>query len=231
MRQDATVFLVQSDKIARMRSRILLLCLAFAVFGCGLPAIGSPASTSAPSGTTLFRDDFSSPASGWDRNKNAEGVMDYDGGGYRMLVNALQVNLWSTPHKDFSDVRLEVDAGKLGGPDENRIGLICRSNGESYYFFIISNDGYYGLGIFGHGQANLLGQDQMQFNDKIMTGAAVNHLRADCNGDTLTFYVNGFQLAQVHNTVLKHGDVGLLTGTFSQPGVDVVYDNFVVVKP
>jgi hypothetical protein len=217
-----------------MRSHLPVLCLVLTVFACGLPSIGSPSSTSVPSSATLFKDDFSSPASGWNRNKSTEGVMDYDGGGYRMLVNALQVNLWSTPHKDFGDVRVEVDAGKLGGPDENRIGLICRYSNTlavQYYFFIMSSDGYYGLGIFGHGQANLLGQDQMQFNDKILTGAAVNHLRADCSGDTFTFYVNGFQLAQVHNAVLKHGDVGLLTGTFSQPGVDVVYDNFVVVKP
>lgn len=214
-----------------MRSWVLLIGLTFTVFGCGLPAAGSPASTSAPSETTLFEDDFSSPASGWTRTKYAQGIMDYDGGGYRMLVNALQVNLWSTPHKDFGDVRLEVDAGKLGGPDENRIGLICRSSGESYYFFIISSDGYYGLGIFAKGQARLLGQGAMQYSDKINTGAAVNHLRADCSGDALSFYVNGSQLAEAHDPTLTHGDVGLLAGTFSQPGVDVVYDNFVVMRP
>ncbi len=157
--------------------------------------------------------------------------MDYDGGGYRMLVNALQVNFWSTPHKDFSDVRIEVDAGKLGGPDENRIGLICRYTGNQYYFFIISSDGYYGIGIFKNNQATLLGQSEMQSSDKITTGTAINHLRADCNGNTLTFYVNGSQLAQAHDSTLTHGDVGLLAGTFSHPGVDVLFDNFVVMKP
>jgi hypothetical protein len=30
---------------------------------------------------------------------------------------------------------------------------------------------------------------------------------------------------------LKHGDVGLLAGTFAHPGVDVIFDNFVVMKP
>ena len=157
--------------------------------------------------------------------------MDYDGGAYRILVNALQVNFWSTPHKDFSDVRMEVDAGKIAGPDENRIGLICRYTGNQYYFFIISSDGYYGIGIFNNGQAALLGQSEMQASDKIKTGAAINHLRADCNGDTLTLYVNGFQLAQVQDPNLKHGDVGLLAGTFTHPGVDVIFDNFVVMKP
>ena len=208
----------------------LIPFIALIIFACGLPAI--PASVSAvPSGTTLFKDDFSSPASGWDHTKYAQGIMDYDGGGYRILVNTLQANFWSTPHKYFSDVRMEVDAGKLAGPDENRIGLICRSDGKAYYFFIISSDGYYGLGIFMNGQAALLGQSEMQASLKINTGMAINHLRADCNGDDLTFYVNGTKLADIHDPTLQHGDVGLLAGSFNQPGVDIVFDNFVVIKP
>ena len=157
--------------------------------------------------------------------------MDYDGGAYRMLVTGQDLNLWSTPHEDFTDVRVEVDAGKLGGPNENRIGLICRSAGQTYYFFIISSDGYYGLGIFNNGQARLLGQDQMQPSAAIHAGLAINHLRLDCSGDALTVFANGLQLAQAHDPTLKHGDVGLLAGTFKQPGADVVFDNFVVFQP
>jgi hypothetical protein len=179
----------------------------------------------------LFKDDFSSPASGWDRYKSAEGTMDYDGGGFRMLVNALQVNFWSVPHKDFRDVRIEADAGKIAGPDENRIGLICRYTGDQYYYFVITSDGYYGIGIFNNGQSALLGQSEMQSSERIKTGAAINHLRADCNGDTLSLFANGFQLAQAHDPTLSHGDVGLLAGTFSHPGVDIIFDNFIVVAP
>lgn len=157
--------------------------------------------------------------------------MDYYEGGYRMQVNAVDLNLWSTVHKDFTDVRIEVDSGQYGGPDENRIGLICRSTGSNYYFFIISSDGYYGLGLFNQSQARLLGQDQMQASTSIHTGMAVNHLRMDCQGDRVTGFVNGFQLAQAHDTTLKHGDVGLLAGTFKKPGADIIFDNFVVFAP
>ncbi|MGA7192020.1 MAG: hypothetical protein WBW94_00200 [Anaerolineales bacterium] len=212
------------------RLSFAFLILSLSIFACALPSFGT-SSANVSSGTVLFKDDFSSPTSGWDRYKSAEGTMDYDGGAYRILVNALQVNFWSTLHKDFGDVRTEVDAGKIAGPDENRIGLICRYTGNQYYFFIISSDGYYGIGIFNNGQTALLGQSEVQSSSQIKTGAAVNHLRADCNGDTLTLYANGFQLAQVHDPNLKHGDVGLLAGTFTHPGVDVIFDNFVVMKP
>jgi len=180
----------------------------------------------------LFADDFSSPTTGWERIRyGQDGIMDYDGAGYRILVNALQANFWSTPHKDFGDVRLEVDAGKLAGPDENRIGLICRSDGASYYFFIIGSDGYYGLGLYKDHQATLIGQSAMKSSADIKTGAAVNHLRLDCTGSGLTAYANSVKLAEAQDATLQHGDVGLLAGTFDQAGVDVIFDNFVVLKP
>ena len=194
-------------------------------------ATPAPQDLTVPSGSVLFQDDFASPVTGWDRLMTAEGTMDYDGGGYRLLINSQNTNFWSTPHKNFADVRMEVDSGKLGGPDENRIGLICRFTGSDYYFFLITSDGFYGVGIYAGGQAVLLGQSEMQSNGNIKTGMAVNHLRADCAGDTLTFYVNGFQVASVQDGTLKSGDVGLLAGTFSALGVDVIFDNFVVLKP
>ena len=168
---------------------------------------------------------------GWDRFTSAEGTMDYDGSGYRFLVNALQANFWSTPGKSFRDVRIEVDVAKLNGPDENRIGLICRFIEDNYYFFMVSSDGFYTIGKYIGGNIIQLGQSEMQHNDAIHTGLAVNHLRADCKGSTLVFFVNGTPVAKAEDADLAEGDVGLLAGTFTQPGVDVIFDNFVVLQP
>ncbi len=206
-----------------------LLALTLA---CTTTPLGSASpEQSLPSGSILFQDDFSRPITGFDHFMTAEGIMDYDSGGYRILVNAQQTNFWATPRRNFADVRMEVDTGKLGGPDENRIGLLCRYSNNNYYFFLVTSDGYYGMGIFYNGQAALLGQSEMQPNENIKKGLAVNHLRADCTGNTLTFYANGFQVASAQDAILKSGDVGLLAGTFTQPGADVVFDNFVVLKP
>jgi len=215
------------------RLLILFSLLIVLSLGCSMtaPATSVPQDQTVLSGSVLFQDDFTRPISGWDRFKTTEGTMDYNASGYRILVDSLNTNFWSTPHKNFADVRIEVDAGKLGGPDENRIGLICRYTGDDYYFFLISSDGFYGIGIYKSGQAVLLGQSEMQANSNIKTGLAVNHLRADCAGDKFTFYVNGFQVASVQDATLKSGDVGLLAGTFAQPGVDVIFDNFVALKP
>ncbi|MBI5963717.1 MAG: hypothetical protein HY863_09605 [Chloroflexi bacterium] len=208
----------------------LLIVLSFACSTTPATPV-PPQDQGVPSGSVLFQDDFAKPVSGWDRFSTAEGTMDYDAGGYRLLVNNLQTNALSTPHRNFADVRMEVDSGKLGGPDENRIGLICRYTSSDYYFFMLTSDGFYGIGIFSGGKAQLLGQSEMKADSNIKTGMAVNHIRADCVGDTLSFYINGFPVATAKDTTLTAGDVGLLAGTFAQPGVDVVFDNFVVLKP
>lgn len=214
--------------------RFLFLVFLLTSLACQLPtqtAAPQPLPTRAASGALIFEDDFSDPSTGWDRQAAAQGMMDYSSGAYRMLVSAAQTNFWSTAKKDLADVRLEVDEGKLGGPDENRVGLICRYSGGDYYFFIVTHDGFYGIGMFKDGETTLLGQSEMQTHAIINRGTNINHLRADCVGDALTFYVNGEQVAAVHDSTLTHGDVGLLTGTFSQPGVDMIFDNFVVIQP
>lgn len=181
-------------------------------------------------GEVLYQEEFEDNSSGWDRMANDNGIMDYDGGGYRFLVQRSGYNLWSRPERNFADVRVEVDVFRLNGPDENRMGLMCRYRNGDYYFFIISNDGFYAVGKYIGGQTLLLGQTEMQ-SSEFIERQAVNHLRADCIGDTLTFYINYNQVASVQDADFPNGDVGLLAGAFSEAGVDILFDHFVVLQP
>ncbi len=192
------------------------------------PLIG----TGATSGAVLFQDDFSDRASGWPRLASPVGIMDYDRGGYRMLVREPHYNLWATAGKRFDDVRLEVDTLRIGGPVENRFGLICRYHGEkNFYFFVISSDGYYGIGKMRQGSVALIGQEQMRYNEVIHRDGAINHLRADCVADTLILYVNDLPVAMARDDEFPEGEVGVMVGAFEQSGVDVLFDDFVVLKP
>ena len=65
----------------------------------------------------------------------------------------------------------------------------------------------------------------------IEAGSAINHLRAECVGETLTLYVNGQLVAQVRDLDFPVGDVGLFAGTYGAPGTDIRFDNFVVREP
>jgi hypothetical protein len=201
----------------------LLLLSACAPSATAVVPVASP-------GAVLYQEEFEANTSGWDRVSNENGIMDYDGGGYRMLVQTPNTSMWTTPEKNLGAVRIEADALRLSGPQENRAGLICRYQDGNYYFFLISNDGYYGVGKFTGDQTILLGQESMQPSDFIQK-EAVNHLRADCIGNTLTFYINGNQVASVQDNDFANGDVGLMAGAFSQPGVDMLFDHFMVTQP
>ena len=110
--------------------------------------------------------------------------------------------------------------------------MICRHrDDQNFYYFVISADGYYAIGKVKEGEQSLLGQDAMRYSSAIKTGVAINHLRADCQGSTLRFYINQAPIALVEDFDFIEGDVGLLAGTLNEGGLDVLFDNFVVVHP
>ena len=211
------------------RSSLLLLLFVLLFSACA-PTQPAPVLVTGDPGDVLFEDKFTTNVSGWRRLANEGGIMDYDSSGFRILVRQPNMNFWSTPEKNFGDARIEADVTTLNGPDENRMGLICRYQRGDYYFFIISNDGYYGIGKFIGGQTLLLGQGSMAPTSFIQKDA-LNHLRADCIGDTLTLFVNFNQVASAQDSDFKNGDVGVLAGSFNEPGVDVLFQNFVVIQP
>src|SRR5690242_7374786 len=214
-----------------MKSFALLLSLIFlcaSLSSCASLPISAVA-TASP-GEVLYQEQFEKNTTGWARISNDNGIMDYDGGGYRILVRQPKLNVWSISEKDFGDVRVEADVIRLNGPDENRMGLICRYQRGNYYFFVISNDGFYVIGKFIGGLTLPLGQTEMQVSDAIQVGT-MNHLRADCIGDKLTFYINFTEVASATDPDFPTGDVGLVAGSFTEPGVDVLFDNFVVLQP
>jgi hypothetical protein len=133
----------------------------------------------------------------------------------------------------FTDTRIEVDATKIGGPDANDIGAICRyKDEENFYFFVFGSDGYYSINKLVAGEESMVGSEELGFNDTaIQSGSSTNHLRVDCIGSTLAMYVNGTQLISATDTDLTEGNVGLIAGTWETAGADLNFDNFVVTKP
>jgi len=209
-------------------SAILLTSLACQAVNSALPSgEGRPEDV-------LFQDDFSDPSSGWDRVSDEDGVTDYDEGSYRILVNTTNTDLWSNPDLDFdfTDTSIFVDATVSGGDEDNDFGLICRyQDDQNFYFFVISSDGYYGIGKVSDNVQQLVGMESMPPSEVIRQGKLTNQLQADCIGNTLRLYVNDTLLAETQDTDFTSGNVGLMAGSFANPGTDVHFDNFVVREP
>lgn len=206
------------------------ICFVLLLPAC-LPTVPPLTPTALPAGAA-FRDDFSSPASGWLVSSSPVGEMNYYQGTFRITVTTANYDLWTLSGRAYRDVRLEVDAGRLAGPFDNRFGLICRYRGPyDFYFFIISSDGYFAVGKVLGGNRILFGGTEMTTSPAILTGVAPNHLGFDCIGDLLTASVNGQTIARFQDGDHAEGDVGLLAGSFDQIGVDIIFDHFSAVVP
>jgi hypothetical protein len=149
---------------------ILLLSLLLPAFACQLLTESNQEAGS--TGRLLFRDDFTDPNSGWNRVTTSQGQTDYADGVYRIFVNEPTLDIWSMPGKDYKDVRIEVDALKVGGERDNRFGIICRANRpDSFYTFIVSSDGYCRIGKIQGRDCRLLGMDALQPSQSILKGS------------------------------------------------------------
>lgn len=183
-------------------------------------------------GEVVFQDDFSRPISGWDRYYDATYSSDYHEGGYRIHVLEPNTDAWAVPRLDFADVQIEVDATKLSGPDDNVYGVLCRyKDARNFYFFLVSSDGYSGIGVYKDGRRRLLTDESLLPSEAVNRGDDLNHIRADCNGFQLRLFVNGILVAEAQAAEWPSGDVGLIAGTYGQPGAEILFDNFSVLQP
>ncbi|MCJ7511863.1 MAG: hypothetical protein MUO23_02700 [Anaerolineales bacterium] len=183
-------------------------------------------------GSILFQDDFSRASSGWDRYRDSSVESDYSADTYQIAVYEPERIAWSRPGLRFTDVVIDVDATVTDGPENNALGVICRyQDPQNFYFFLISADGFAGIGQRLDGVQTMFNDAAMLPADSIVHGQSTNHLRAECSGPRLTLSINGVPARQAAADAFESGDVGLLAGTYDLPGTRVSFDSFSVRQP
>ncbi|HSM25877.1 MAG TPA: hypothetical protein VK856_13525 [Anaerolineaceae bacterium] len=185
-----------------------------------------------PSGTVLFNDSFDNVESGWRTWINDGSFVIYQAEGLRFYLDQPNVDFWSSPGLKFDDTRVEIEAIKIDGPDNNLLGLICRMQDEkNFYAFVISSDGYGGIYKVLEGEYVLLNGHTLEFSPSIYKGNAINYLSATCDGNELRLDTNGEHLFTVNDDQFTSGDIGLIVGSFEDPGVNIYFDNITVFQP
>ena len=213
----------------KFRPLLFLVFLVFALSSCQSAFFTDLVTAS---GQALYRDDFSDSSGGWRQSSDSDSSQGYSDGAYYIQVQATHYILWAASGHAYKNMQVEADATRLAGPQANLFGLVCRAKDESnFYFFAISSDGYYGIGKIRQGVTSLIDQEMMLYSPLVPQEAGTVHLRFDCTGPALTGYVNGQQVAAVRDADFASGDAGLIAGTLDVGGVDVAFDNFVVIKP
>lgn len=227
-----------NKKVFIALTALVLVALACTLSPVTNPTAQPPAGGGGGGGTglqILFQDDFSDSNSGWDQSQNDSYFTDYVNGGYRIYIIPENYSAFANPYQSFqNNVRVEVDATKVGGPDDNAFGVQCRyQDVDNFYFFYISSDGYVGIGINNAGTKSIISNPDgnLVSDANIRQGAATNHIRVDCIGSSLTMYVNGVQIASATDSTFSGGDIGLMARSYSVGGTDILFTNFFVYKP
>ncbi len=214
-----------------MRMRVLWLGWLFLLGLSACNALPGQQMEAQASGVVL-QEDFSVPAPPWPQGETDYGLVRYENGVYRVQTYSPHTEFRALAGQSLGDVRLQLTAGKFGGPDAVRIGLICRFvDEENFYFLTITADGEYAIGRMSPQGPRFLGADGFQPAEAIVTGMAINQLQAECVGEHLRLYVNGHLLAEAQDPALTVGDVGFLVGTFAEGGADILLDDFIVEIP
>ena len=213
-------------KVAIILSVLFLLsaCRSSLLTADSLPWIGE--------GPVLFQDDFSKETGGWSTHEDAHSFSGYDQSGFRLSSDVPNYQFWSVPGLNFSDSLVYVRTRKLSGPENNLFGVVCRfQDSDNFYALMIGSDGYYGIFKRVNGEQSLVDQSHMDFSETIQTGEGQNEIKAICQGDYLALFVNETRLIQVRDDSLGFGDVGLIVGNLEEVGVNILFDDFVVLKP
>ena len=183
-------------------------------------------------GSVLFSDDFSTNDNGWKTWNQDNAYVNIEGGGLYFQINEPEYDYWSKPGYKFGNLVIQTDAIKVGGPNNNSYGVICRMLDEAnFYAFLISSDGYAGILRVKEGIYELLNNDSMEFFAEIAQGDALNQITATCSDTQLSLAINGKIVLQEEDTNFTVGDIGFIAGTFTEPGVEIIFDNLVVLQP
>lgn len=211
-------------------SRVLLAIAVLVSASLGCNAL------SALSNGPLLEDNFEGGSSNWGTGTDADSSVEYSDGGLRMQIFTENYFVWSTPDdQDYENVHIEVTVRNNGTDSTTAFGILCHQQTitDSFYYFVVTPGGEYAIAKAALAQTDvfLTNNDQWAQSDTIAQNAASYRVAADCGNGTLTFYVDGQQIASVSDASYTSGGVGVLawSGENAASG-DVTFDDFVMTK-
>jgi len=176
-----------------------------------------------------WTEDFTDGSSDWLAESDASAEVEIRDGLVSILIKAPNRLAWISRADDLAGFQMAVEATEVAGPDDNEYGVLVRMQDASHFYrFSISGDGYYLISKYEDGAWSQLTGDWAP-SKAIHVGRVTNLIQVDCQGSVLRFSVNGELLAEVQDDSYPLGGIGLYAGSFFEPGVEVHFDNVVVI--
>ncbi len=162
----------------------------------------------------------------WKINSDAAADLSIQNGKLQIHIKDAGQLAWASADRNYTNLRLKVEATLESGPLNNEYGILLRMDGDKkFYVFSMSSDGYIKISRYEEGSWTLLNGDWAPA-DAIKQGQATNALEVEAQGQNFTFTINGQQVAQITDEKgLTRGDIGLYAGALDEGDVVVSFDN------
>ncbi len=175
-----------------------------------------------------FSDTFRRDDGAWNTQSDEDVSRFYERGAYHLNVQSSDTLAWGPGDIEASDVYLEVDTAHVAGPLDNELGILFRYvDGDNFYFFAISSDGFYKLQKRVDGKWERI--IKWTRSDAINTGEeSKNRLGLLAVESRIVLLVNDEVLSEVEEDTFDTGAVALAVGTFDEGGGEIAFDNLKV---
>lgn len=202
-------------------------------------------------GAVLFEDDFSDRGGEWNVRDTPDALVEYSGGGLRMVVRdvgTINYEIHALP-ADVERLRIETDMTVLAGGDGLTVGLLCgisagldaqRAGARGAYVALLEPTGRrIGIGRVRPPLGKGFFESTEQLSDSTLPdgdplGQTVR-LAAECRGGDgngrrdVSFWVNGSRAATGSHTAAaaRFDGIGLIVFSGPNEAIDVRFDNVV----
>ena len=158
---------------------------------------------------------------------NANASYQFANGAYTVSITNANYIAWSPMRGVFTDGAIEADVNLQRGPFETAAGIVFRyQDGQNFYFFGISGDGYYMLAMLQNGKWTPM--LDWTISPRIRGEGQLNRLRVEIAGDRFRVFANGTLLDESRDTTFSQGGIALAVNTFDKGDATVMFDNFVL---
>jgi serine/threonine protein kinase len=184
-----------------------------------------------------FTDNQNEWTDGTDDNDFCTLIWSIADGSYVWEATAKQGFVWYVypSGAESADFYLAAEMEHIKGPSTAQQGFIFRHNGEieadlsQYYLYLINAQGEFSVYLYDGGAWTELAPWQQT---SALTYDYPNLMEVVAQGSLLSFYINGQQVAEINDTTLTKGKVGLAV-SLNQNGDQAVWDfaNFQLRSP
>ena len=182
-----------------------------------------------PEGDELLFDDFSDNRNNWFLSQFDAGWVDIVD--KKLVINVDDENtyIYTTIPIDYDELIMVVDVDIRQAAGDGDLGFVCGyQDDENYFILEVTEDGFYKIWMLENDEAITL--VEWTFSSMIPTSGPFT-MAAYCGYDGFALAVNDTLLADIDDYRYNGGSVGLFSGTWAQPNIQVGFDNFAVFGP